>query len=179
MERQPKSAVGMMQEITDQSSRTVLLNTFVVKKKRCRVYFHRGTLIWETEKPPYRLRIIDIEQSFEVLDSIRSFLIRHVVDQIDTNTFSSRSALSNPSRSNRIPLAQNPTGFTVLFPLLRPDGGFQNVSLPELDQQPASSLKNSESVVVNSTIPLTIFRQIMSLRGKTNMDNRVISIFGC
>ncbi|KOC62165.1 Ceramide kinase [Habropoda laboriosa] len=43
----------MMQEITDQSSRTVLLNTFVVKKKRCRVYFHRGTLIWETEKPPY------------------------------------------------------------------------------------------------------------------------------
>ncbi|XP_006566593.1 ceramide kinase isoform X3 [Apis mellifera] len=45
----------MMQEISDQSSRTVLLNTFVVKKKRCRVYFHRGTLIWETEKPPYRL----------------------------------------------------------------------------------------------------------------------------
>ncbi|XP_076634236.1 ceramide kinase isoform X2 [Colletes latitarsis] len=45
----------MMQEITDQSSRTVLLNTFVVKKKRCRVYFHRGTLIWETEKPPYSL----------------------------------------------------------------------------------------------------------------------------
>nr|XP_031847729.1 ceramide kinase isoform X3 [Nomia melanderi] len=43
----------MMQEITDQSSRTVLLNTFIVKKKRCRVYFHRGTLIWETEKPPY------------------------------------------------------------------------------------------------------------------------------
>lgn len=53
MERQPKSAVNMMQEISDQSSRTVLLNTFVVKKKRCRVYFHRGTLIWETEKPPY------------------------------------------------------------------------------------------------------------------------------
>lgn len=50
---QPKNTARMMQEITDQSSRTVLLNTFVVKKKRCKVYFHRGTLIWETEKPPY------------------------------------------------------------------------------------------------------------------------------
>lgn len=37
----------------DQFSGTVLLNTFVIKKKRCRVYFHRGTLIWETERPPY------------------------------------------------------------------------------------------------------------------------------
>ncbi|XP_071570266.1 ceramide kinase isoform X2 [Temnothorax nylanderi] len=35
------------------ASKSVLLNTFVVKKKRCRVYFHRGTLIWETERPPY------------------------------------------------------------------------------------------------------------------------------
>ncbi|XP_018362135.1 PREDICTED: ceramide kinase-like [Trachymyrmex cornetzi] len=50
----------MMQDIpggpTDDqraSSKSVLLNTFVVKKKRCRVYFHRGTLIWETERPPY------------------------------------------------------------------------------------------------------------------------------
>ncbi|XP_063993860.1 ceramide kinase [Diachasmimorpha longicaudata] len=32
---------------------SVLLNTFVIKKKRCKVYFHRGTIIWETEKPPY------------------------------------------------------------------------------------------------------------------------------
>ncbi|XP_011299241.1 ceramide kinase [Fopius arisanus] len=32
---------------------SVLLNTFVIKKKRCRVYFHHGTLIWETERPPY------------------------------------------------------------------------------------------------------------------------------
>lgn len=38
------------------SSKSVLLNTFVVKKKRCRVYFHRGTLIWETERPPYSKR---------------------------------------------------------------------------------------------------------------------------
>ncbi|XP_018352225.1 PREDICTED: ceramide kinase [Trachymyrmex septentrionalis] len=50
----------MMQDISggpadDQraSSKSVLLNTFIVKKKRCRVYFHRGTLIWETERPPY------------------------------------------------------------------------------------------------------------------------------
>lgn len=32
---------------------TVLLTTFVIRKKRCRVYFHRGTLIWETERAPY------------------------------------------------------------------------------------------------------------------------------
>lgn len=47
----------MMQEnAADHSSNSVLLNTFVVKKKRCRVYFHRGTLIWETERPPYSKR---------------------------------------------------------------------------------------------------------------------------
>ncbi|KAG8235193.1 hypothetical protein J437_LFUL014157, partial [Ladona fulva] len=31
----------------------VLLNTFLVRKKRCKVYFHRGTLTWETEVSPY------------------------------------------------------------------------------------------------------------------------------
>ncbi|XP_066583603.1 ceramide kinase isoform X1 [Prorops nasuta] len=43
----------IVQEGSDLSSKSVLLNTFVIKKKRCRVYFHRGTLIWETERPPY------------------------------------------------------------------------------------------------------------------------------
>ncbi|KAH0950646.1 hypothetical protein HN011_000416 [Eciton burchellii] len=49
----------MMQEIPGapaddhRASKSVLLNTFVVKKKRCRVYLHRGTLVWETERPPY------------------------------------------------------------------------------------------------------------------------------
>ncbi|XP_012278630.1 ceramide kinase [Orussus abietinus] len=42
-----------MQDTDNDSSGAVLLNTFVIKKKRCRVYFHRGTLIWETERPPY------------------------------------------------------------------------------------------------------------------------------
>ncbi|XP_033220098.1 ceramide kinase isoform X2 [Belonocnema kinseyi] len=42
-----------MQEPDDGCSKTVLLNTFVIKRKRCRVYLHRGTLIWETERPPY------------------------------------------------------------------------------------------------------------------------------
>ncbi|XP_046405236.1 ceramide kinase isoform X2 [Ischnura elegans] len=36
-----------------QGCESVLLNTFLVRKKRCRVYFHRGTLIWETEMSPY------------------------------------------------------------------------------------------------------------------------------
>jgi hypothetical protein len=31
----------------------VLLNTFVIRKKRCRVYFHRGTLTWESEGTLY------------------------------------------------------------------------------------------------------------------------------
>nr|CAD7260302.1 unnamed protein product [Timema shepardi] len=31
----------------------VLLNSFVIKNKRCRVYFHRGKLIWETDGSPY------------------------------------------------------------------------------------------------------------------------------
>ncbi|KAJ8683458.1 hypothetical protein QAD02_019250 [Eretmocerus hayati] len=41
-------------EEEDPSYRTVLLTTFVIRKKRCRVYFHRGALIWETERSPYR-----------------------------------------------------------------------------------------------------------------------------
>jgi len=53
------SSLNMMQEIPGapaddhRASKSVLLNTFVVKKKRCRVYLHRGTLVWETERPPY------------------------------------------------------------------------------------------------------------------------------
>lgn len=51
------SSSRMVQENAgDHSSNSVLLNTFIVKKKRCRVYFHRGTLIWETERPPYSKR---------------------------------------------------------------------------------------------------------------------------
>ncbi|XP_023718038.1 ceramide kinase isoform X2 [Cryptotermes secundus] len=34
----------------------VLLNTFLIRKKRCRVYFHRGTLIWESEGASYSLQ---------------------------------------------------------------------------------------------------------------------------
>lgn len=49
---------GKIIEAGDQCSQTVLLNTFVIKKKRCRVYFHQGTLIWETERPPYSKFII-------------------------------------------------------------------------------------------------------------------------
>lgn len=37
----------------EQYSNSVLLNTFVIKKKRCKVYFHNGTLVWQTERPPY------------------------------------------------------------------------------------------------------------------------------
>lgn len=37
----------------DVSHGAVLLSTFVIRKKRCRVYFHKNTLIWETERSPY------------------------------------------------------------------------------------------------------------------------------
>jgi hypothetical protein len=43
----------MQDKQEDPSYGTVLLSTFVIKKKRCRVYFHKGTLIWETERTPY------------------------------------------------------------------------------------------------------------------------------
>ncbi|XP_065349487.1 ceramide kinase [Cloeon dipterum] len=32
----------------------VLLNSFLIKGKRCRVYLHRGVLVWETERRPYK-----------------------------------------------------------------------------------------------------------------------------
>ncbi|KAF7393296.1 hypothetical protein HZH66_009129 [Vespula vulgaris] len=56
-----------MQDTADNSSKSVLLNTFVVKKKRCRVYFHRGTLIWETERPPYMRFHLKIESKLVIL----------------------------------------------------------------------------------------------------------------
>lgn len=45
--------IGEKRKQEDDPHQTVLLTTFVIRRKRCRVYFHRNTLIWETEKPPY------------------------------------------------------------------------------------------------------------------------------
>lgn len=42
-----------MGELSGQECDAVLLNSFVIKKQRCRVYFHRGVLIWESEGAPY------------------------------------------------------------------------------------------------------------------------------
>ncbi|XP_066997111.2 ceramide kinase [Anabrus simplex] len=42
-----------MTDAGEQVCDPVLLNTFLIRKKKCRVYFHRGTLIWETEGAPY------------------------------------------------------------------------------------------------------------------------------
>jgi len=61
------------------ASNSVLLNTFVVKKKRCRVYFHRGTLIWETERPPYSKRRSRV--------SSRKFLIARGEFSLESDTF--------------------------------------------------------------------------------------------
>lgn len=68
----------MMQEISDQSSRTVLLNTFVVKKKRCRVYFHRGTLIWETEKPPYSKYIYYLDLYLYIIEIVIDNILKRI-----------------------------------------------------------------------------------------------------
>ncbi|KAK7793254.1 hypothetical protein R5R35_010247 [Gryllus longicercus] len=42
-----------MTDAVGQMCDSVLLSTFLIRKKKCRVYFHRGTLIWETEGAPY------------------------------------------------------------------------------------------------------------------------------
>lgn len=34
-------------------SDSVLLNTFHIKKKRCRVYLHKNNLTWESDEYPY------------------------------------------------------------------------------------------------------------------------------
>lgn len=50
----------------------VLLNTFVIRKKRCRVYFHRGTLIWESEGAPYgKYMTLFIEHGYYFQDVIQ------------------------------------------------------------------------------------------------------------
>lgn len=38
----------------------VLLSTFHMQDKRCRVYLHRGVLIWETERRPHSNKINSI-----------------------------------------------------------------------------------------------------------------------
>lgn len=43
-----------MTESANQASDSVLLSTFRIRKKKCRVYLHRGTLVWETESAPYK-----------------------------------------------------------------------------------------------------------------------------
>lgn len=49
----------------------VLLNTFIIKKQRCRVYFHRGVLIWESEGAPYsKYMTTDLEFSFGMSGSV-------------------------------------------------------------------------------------------------------------
>ncbi|XP_058809040.1 ceramide kinase isoform X2 [Phymastichus coffea] len=55
--------MGTANEDEDPMRGTVLLTTFVIRRKRCRVYFHRGTLVWETERPPYtrwKLALTDV-----------------------------------------------------------------------------------------------------------------------
>lgn len=48
----------------------VLLNTFVIKKQRCRVYFHRGLLKWESEGDPYSKFVqSDLESAFSMLSA--------------------------------------------------------------------------------------------------------------
>jgi len=44
----------------------VLLNTFVIRKKRCRVYFHRGTLTWESEGAPYARQTLPLSDVIAV-----------------------------------------------------------------------------------------------------------------
>ncbi|KAF7990695.1 hypothetical protein HCN44_000500 [Aphidius gifuensis] len=50
----------------DEFSGSVLLSTFIIKKKRCRVYFHRSTLIWETEKQPYTRWTLSLSDTLAV-----------------------------------------------------------------------------------------------------------------
>ncbi|XP_014212641.1 ceramide kinase [Copidosoma floridanum] len=50
----PDDTTDCQPQQEDASYGTVLLSTFVIRKKRCRVYFHKSTLIWETERPPYK-----------------------------------------------------------------------------------------------------------------------------
>ena len=54
MRASPKCSKVLEDEEEDSNCKTVLLTSFIIRKKRCRVYFHQNTLIWETEKKlPY------------------------------------------------------------------------------------------------------------------------------
>lgn len=38
--------------MTDDTQQSVLLTTFTSKKKRYKVFFHQGKIIWDNERPP-------------------------------------------------------------------------------------------------------------------------------
>ncbi|XP_034941938.1 ceramide kinase [Chelonus insularis] len=77
----------------DQLSNTVLLNTFIIKKKRCRVYFHRGTLIWETERPPY------VRWTLPLTDALAVHYGDDYMTELQSNGKSSEAIPSTPPTS--------------------------------------------------------------------------------
>lgn len=61
----------------------VLLNTFVIRKKRCRVYFHRGTLTWESEGAPYgKYMTLFIEHGYR-FQGVIQMPILHRLSQVE------------------------------------------------------------------------------------------------
>jgi len=70
---------GLEGEVCD----PVLLNTFVIRKKRCRVYFHRGTLTWESEGAPYgKYMTLFIEHGYR-FQGVIHMPISHRLSQVE------------------------------------------------------------------------------------------------
>jgi hypothetical protein len=70
---------GLEREVFD----PVLLNTFVIRKKRCRVYFHRGTLTWESEGAPYgKYMMLFIEHGYRFQDVIQMPIL-HCLSEVE------------------------------------------------------------------------------------------------
>ncbi|KRT83782.1 hypothetical protein AMK59_3697 [Oryctes borbonicus] len=73
--------------MTDETQQSVLLTTFSSKKKRYKVFFHQGKIIWDNEKPPSAQNTVPIENVIAVEHNILQ--PRHPLDdpRIDPNNF--------------------------------------------------------------------------------------------
>ncbi|XP_075219153.1 ceramide kinase isoform X4 [Lycorma delicatula] len=77
---------------------TVLLSTFVIQKKKFKVLFNQGTLIWENEAPPYTRRTLPLHDIIAVSynhNKSHSCCYREAPVVIDAGVSSSSSSNSN------------------------------------------------------------------------------------
>uniref|UniRef100_A0A1B6D226 DAGKc domain-containing protein n=1 Tax=Clastoptera arizonana TaxID=38151 RepID=A0A1B6D226_9HEMI len=86
---------------------TVLLNTFIIEKKKCKVYFHRGTFIWENEAPPHTRNTLLLDDVIAVDYMFKKQRCCH----------NNKVHFSKPNSSQEFSNITQPVGFCIHYAL--------------------------------------------------------------